>query len=206
MRLTAQEVIARRAALALRPGAVVSLGNGLPEAAGSVAGEEGMLDRVALTVEPGHIDQAFLDMTEVDQRGNVSLGRLGTKAIDIARSAESVYFLGTFTSGGQDAYICDGAIEIRREGRHRRFVERLQHLTFNGAHAAALGQEVFYVTERGVFRLTERGLELIEIAPGVQLERHILSAMAFEPFIAPKLRLMDARIFRPEPMGLGAAA
>jgi propionate CoA-transferase len=206
MPLTAHKVIARRAALALRPGALVNLGIGLPEAAAAVAAEEGMLDRVTPAVEAEDIDQAFLDMAEVDRHGNASLGRFGAKAIDIAQSAKSVYFLGTFTSGGQDANICDGAVEIRREGRHRRFVERVHNLNFDGAHAAERGQQVVYVTERCVLRLTERGLELIEIAPGIQLEKHILSAMAFEPRIAPNLRLMDARIFRPERMGLGAAA
>ncbi|MGE0117155.1 MAG: hypothetical protein AB7S71_10000 [Dongiaceae bacterium] len=231
MLLTERTVIARRAALALREGAVVTFGAGLPEAVAAVAGEDGILGRIGSTVGhdaaadaaiggptrsescgTGGLDQAFLDMAEVDRRGNVNVGRFGATTagagggIDIGRSATCVYFLGTFVSGGQRIRIADGALEIEREGTRRKFVDKVRHLTFNGVCATERGQQVFYVTERAVFRLTGTGLELIEIAPGVQVEKHIFRSMAFEPRIAPNLRLMDGRIFRTERMVPGGMA
>jgi propionate CoA-transferase len=231
MLLTERTVIARRAALALRDGAVVNFGAGLSKAVAAVADAEGILDRIGSSVRrdttadaaidgPARfgscgtdgVDQAFLDMAEVDRRGNVDVGRFGATTagtggiIDISQGAACVYFLGTFISGGQRIRIQGGALEIEREGTRRKFVDRVQRLTFNGACATERGQQIFYVTERAVFRLTGTGLELIEIAPGVQVEKHILRSMAFEPRIASNLRLMDGRIFRTERMVPGGMA
>ena len=231
MLLTERTVIARRAALALRDGAVVNFGAGLSKAVAAVADAEGILDRIGSSVRrdaaadaaidgPARfgscgtdgVDQAFLDMAEVDRRGNVDVGRFGATTagtggiIDISQGAACVYFLGTFISGGQRIRIQGGALEIEREGTRRKFVDRVQRLTFNGACATERGQQIFYVTERAVFRLTGTGLELIEIAPGVQVEKHILRSMDFEPRIASNLRLMDGRIFRTERMVPGGMA
>ena len=152
----------------------------------------------------GGLDQAFLGMAEVDGEGNVS--RFGTRVagaggfINISQNARSVYFLGTFASRARIA-IENGNLRILEPGRSK-FVGSASQVTFSGEYARRRGQTVYYVTERCVFRLTEAGLELVEIAPGVVLDRDILSQMAFRPIIPDNIRSMDARIFASEKMGL----
>jgi propionate CoA-transferase len=98
--------------------------------------------------------------------------------------------------------VADGALSIEQEGKVRKFVEQVEHVTFSGAYAVKKQQPVVYVTERCVFVLTGAGMELVEIAPGVDLEKHILSQMAFEPVIKQPPALMDHRIFQEPPMDL----
>jgi propionate CoA-transferase len=93
-------------------------------------------------------------------------------------------------------------VRITSEGKARKFVSEVEHKTFSGKVAVSRGQPVLYVTERCVFRLCEQGLELIEVAPGVDIERDILPFMDFKPVVNKPVPLMDARIFLPEPMGL----
>jgi propionate CoA-transferase len=122
--------------------------------------------------------------------------------INISQNAKKVVFVGTFTAGGLKVSVADGRLNIEKEGRIRKFVENVEQVTFSGSVAASRGQPVLYVTERCVFRLTARGLVLTEVAPGVDVERHILAAMDFKPVIAGKPGLMDPRIFQREVMGL----
>ena len=97
----------------------------------------------------------------------------------------------------------DGQTRVAREGTEQKFVRKVQQVTYSGPLAAQNGQRAFYVTERAVFQRNEAGrLELIEIAPGVDLERDILAHMQFRPDVSPALKTMDDRIFRPEAMGL----
>jgi propionate CoA-transferase len=124
--------------------------------------------------------------------------------INISQSAKKMIFSGTFTAGGLKLEWPDGQLKVVQEGREAKFVERVTQLSYSGRYARERGQEVLYVTERAVFRATDAGLTLTEIAPGVDLERDVLAHMGFKPHIAPDLKAMDARLFRPEPMGLAA--
>lgn len=157
----------------------------------------------------GGLDLAVLGMAEVDAQGSVNVSRFGPRLagaggfINISQNARKVVFTGTFTSVGLEVRIAEGALTIETEGKVRKFVEKVQHTTFFGPRAARLAQPVLFVTERCVFRLTAEGLSLIEIAPGIDLERDILDQMAFRPHL-DEVALMDARLFRDEPMELDA--
>jgi propionate CoA-transferase len=159
----------------------------------------------------GGLDLAFLSFAEVDEACNVNVSRFGDRIvgpggfINISQNAKTMIFSGTFTAGGLDISWANGKTHIAREGAEKKFVGKVQQVTYSGALAAQNGQQAFYVTERAVFRRNEAGrLELIEIAPGIDLDRDIIAQMQFRPDVSPALKEMDARIFRPEPIGLRA--
>jgi propionate CoA-transferase len=156
----------------------------------------------------GGLDITFLGLAQADAQGNLNVSRFGPRLagaggfINISQTARKVVFVGTFTAGNLTVAIEDGELKIITEGATAKFVPLVEHRTFSGEYAFKSGQTVLYITERCVFRLIEGGLELIEIAPGIDLERDILALMAFRPTISPNLKTMDARIFRGEAMGL----
>ena len=157
----------------------------------------------------GGLELAFLSFAEVDAHCNVNVSRFGNKIvgpggfINISQNAQTIVFSGTFTSGGLDIDWPDGKTRISREGREKKFVRAVEQVTYSGPLANENGQRALYVTERAVFRRNEAGrLELIEIAPGVDIERDILAQMQFKPDISKHLKPMDARLFLPESMGL----
>lgn len=155
----------------------------------------------------GGLDMACLGLAECDEEGNLNVSRFGPKLagaggfINISQNARKIVFAGTFTAGGLLIAIEDGSLRIIREGRARKFVKRVGQVTFSGAFAAETGQPVYYVTERCVFQRTEAGVQLTEVAPGIDVERDILAHMDFLP-IVERYSVMDPRIFGTEPMGL----
>jgi len=177
---------------------------------GAAANPEAIVDQPAQFdfYDGGGLDVAFLGMAQADAKGNVNVSKFGPRIagcggfINITQTAKKVVFCGTFTAGGLKVDIKDGVLTILQEGRHRKFLEAVEHVTFSGEYAAEKGQTVLYVTERAVFRLHDGKLVLVEVAPGIDLERDILAQMDFRPQISSELEEMDGRIFRPDPMGL----
>jgi propionate CoA-transferase len=235
-----RKLVARRAALELKPDLVVNLGIGIADGVANIAAEEGILEKFTFSIEMGIIggiptkgiifgaawnphcmismpnqfdfyhggglDMAILGMGQVDQFGNVNVSNLGTRIpgtggfVDISQNAKSVVFCGTFTNGDVNVEADDGKLLIAQEGRNKKFVSKVNQITFSGEYASSKGQPVLFVTERAVFKLENKKLILIEIAPGINLEDDILTQMEFQPEIAGNLKTMDSAIFKPEAM------
>ncbi|HQF85115.1 MAG TPA: acyl CoA:acetate/3-ketoacid CoA transferase [Smithellaceae bacterium] len=155
----------------------------------------------------GGLDIACLGMAEADREGNVNVSKFGTRLagcggfINISQAAKKCIFVGTFTADGLSVSVNNRGLRIDREGKTKKFVRQVEHMTFGGRYGAEQDLYVRYVTERCVFALTREGMELIEIAPGIDLEKDVLALMGFKPIIKNVL-LMNERIFAPEPMGL----
>ncbi len=156
----------------------------------------------------GGLDIAFLGLAQVDARGNLNVSKFGPKLagaggfINISQSAKKVIFVGTFKVGKLLTQIEHDKLVILSDGSAKKFVRQVEHVTFSGPFAASRAQPALYITERCVFALAADGLELREVAPGIDVDRDILAQMDFQPIIREEPELMDARIFRPEPMGL----
>ena len=155
----------------------------------------------------GNLDVAYLGLAEMDEKGNINVSKFGPKIagcggfINITQNAKKVVFCGTFTAGGLKVHVEDGKLVIDQEGKKDKIVPAVEQVTFSGEYAQSVNMPVLYITERAVFELTAEGVELKEIAPGVDLEKDILAHMGFKPIIKD-VKLMDERIFREEKMGL----
>ena len=156
----------------------------------------------------GGIDQAFLGLAQVDEKGNLNVSKFGGRIagcggfINISQNAKKVYYLGTFTTGGLKIATGDAKLENTQECKSKKFVKEVEQNTFSGTNAAKIGQPVIYITERAVFELRPDGVYLTEIAPGIDLQTQVLDLMDFAPKMDGEPKLMDARLFTDELMGL----
>lgn len=156
----------------------------------------------------GNLDLTCLGFAEVDSAGNVNVSRFGTRIagcgglVDISQSTHTVVFCGTMTAGGLKEKIEDGKLVIVQEGKKVKFKKSVEQITFSAEFSKKHDQRVLFITERCVFQVTDEGLELSEVAPGIDIEKDILPYMEFTPIIPENVPLMDARLFTEAPMGL----
>ena len=155
----------------------------------------------------GGLDICFLGFGQIDRYGNVNASRFGPiftgcgGFIDISQHTRKVVFCGAFAAKA-DIEVYENELNIKSPGKFKKFISQVEQITFNGQYASQKKQSVLYVTERAVFSLNDEGIRLIEIAPGVDLEKDILALMDFQPFISPNLKTMDIRIFKRTPLNL----
>jgi propionate CoA-transferase len=156
----------------------------------------------------GGLDIAFLAFAQADKKGNINVSRFGNRIIgvggfiNISQNAKKMVFCGSFSTSGLEITSGDGQLKILKEGKYFKLCEQVEQISFNADYANKTGQEVVYVTERAVFKLTPQGIMLTEIAPGIDLEKDVLEKMEFKPIISRNLKLMDSRIFYERIMGL----
>jgi len=170
---------------------------------GATAYAEAIIDQTAQFdfYDGGGLDQAYLGMAEVDQQGNVNVSRFGKRTagaggfINISQNAKQVFFMGAFTSGKQDVQLGNGSLKIKANGPVKKFVQQVQHLTFNGLQGLHKKQKIRYITERAVFRLIDEGLLLEAIAPGIDIKKDILELMDFSPITTADTVLLPSYFF-----------
>ena len=238
-------MVARRAAMELRPGDVVNLGVGMASGIPAVVQEQGLqgpfhfstehgglggmpaigspkktgafgahynADCILDSVEVfdfyhgGGLNVAGLGFAQVRGDGSVNVGEFQGNLrgpggfVDISHLARKVLFCGELTAGKSEIHVkpdTPAGLRIVRDGRHKKFLNRIDQVNFHGPSAIAKGQTVLYITERAVFRLTAAGLELIEIAPSVDIDA-VKSAVEFEFTVSQRLCRMDEALFRDE--------
>ena len=195
--------------LTVEAGPVGGVPQGGPKFGGSV-NAEAILDQPYQFdfYDGGGVDYAFLGLAQADEAGNINVSKFGPRIagcggfINITQNAKRVFFCGTFTAGGLTVDFKDGNLIIIKEGKERKFIEQVEQITFSGAYAVKTNQPVLYITERAVFELRKDGVYLTETAPGIDIQTQIIDLMGFTPKMDGKPKLMDARIFKEDLMGL----
>ena len=201
--IAAEENIAHLITLTTEAGAF----GGVPAAPpnfGNSYNPDAMIDHGSMFdfYDGGGLDVTFLGLAETDKNGNVNVSKFGSRMIgpggfiNISQNAKKAIYCGSFTTGAETK-VEDGKLIIVKEGKGIKFRDHVEQVTFSGKYASQSKQTVFYVTERAVFTLESGELTLIEIAPGVELEKDILPMMEFKPKISPALKMMDSDLFLP---------
>ena len=163
----------------------------------------------------GGLDITFLGFAQVDAQGSVNVGwfsgnlRAPGGFLDITSRTRKLVFCGTLTAGGLKVEVTPwggegrpARVRIVQEGRIRKLIPKVEQVNLHGPTAMANGQRVVIVTERGVFQATRDGLELIEVAPGIDIDRDIAPFVGFPFARSPRLCEMDARLFLEGKTGL----
>lgn len=242
--LSADKIIASRAAVDIRPGPVTIFGFGASSDIPGVMAEQGRFKENGILnyrfttehgpfgglvmggwefsanrypealidgpsqfdfIDGGNCKVAALAFAELDELCNINVSRFGSANpgpggfIDIAHSAKELLFTGTFTTGGLRTQVVDGRLNILEEGRVRKFVKRVNEVTYPlGVNVRNRAQKATVYTERAVFRVENEGLVLIEVAPGIDVKTQVLDLMDFKPtHVLDPLPLMDSNHFRP---------
>jgi len=172
---------------------------------GGALNAEAMIEHASMFdyYDGGGLDVTFVGLAQADRNGDVNVSRFGNRVagpggfINITQNSKKVVFCGMFSTGSEEV-VENGKLRITKEGIGRKFVEKIEQSTFSGEYAKHRKTPVLFITERGVFRLENKELTLIEIAPGVDLEREILGMMDFTPRISPHLKSMDLEMFQPK--------
>ncbi len=157
--------------------------------------------RNSTSIREAELDTAFLGFGELDQYGDVNVSKLGGLTVgpggfmDIAQNAKKVVFCGTFDTKGTKAEIGSGQITILQQGAVKKLVAKVEQITYSGKQALKLGHQALFVTERAVFKLTDEGVVLSEVAPGIDIKTDILEQMGFEPLIPSPPLVMDSALF-----------
>jgi propionate CoA-transferase len=161
----------------------------------------------------GGFDLSLLSFLQIDRDGCVNVSKLSARPhvtagaggfVDITAAAKKIVFSGLFTVGAK-VVLENGAVRVEKEGKVKKLVDRVEHISFSGRRAVAQGQDITYVTERCVMKLTPKGLTVTEIAPGIDLQRDVMAQAEFPLLVADDLRLTPDAVLRPEPMGLTMA-
>lgn len=160
--------------------------------------------------QAGGFDCSLLSFLQIDSHGSVNVSKLGVRPhvtagaggfVDITARARRIVFSGYFNAGAR-MEIVDGRLRIEKEGKVKKLVKEVEQVSFSGRRGVMQGQDVTYVTERCVLKLTPEGIVLTEIAPGVELQTNILDQAEFPLIVSPALKQMEAGLFRPDVMGM----
>ena len=193
---TAKLAIVRRASQEITPSNVVNVGFGVSNHPDAIIPLTSQFDTFYANI----IDVAVLGMGELDVEGNVNVSQLGGTAIgpggfiDIVHSAKKIVFCGTFSTKGLLVNFLNDSLEIKSEGKIIKVVENVSQITFSASQALIDGRKAIYITERAVFELTKQGLALIEIAPGIDPLKDVISLLP-PGVICDNWRLMPSSVF-----------